>query len=76
MKLIDTILKLERDGYTLQHLCRVGMISPTIALYRDIYLFMDARRKCGVKSMQAITDAEEQFGVKKTTIYKAIRAMD
>ena len=75
MNLINTILELEKSGHSLQKLCRLGMVTPNLALYRDIYLYVDARKQCGIKNTQAVTDAEEVFKVKKTTIYKAIKIM-
>lgn len=75
MKPIETLLQMEASGYSLLDLCRMGLVSPSIPFYKDIYLYVDARLKCGQSRTQAVTDAEEQFGVKKTTVYKALKIM-
>ncbi|RCH53943.1 hypothetical protein DJ568_15500 [Mucilaginibacter hurinus] len=74
MKVIDTLLEMEKLGF-LKELCKGGVISPTFVLYKDLYLFVDSRIKCGQSRTQAVTDAEEQFGIKKTTVYKAMKLM-
>lgn len=55
-------------------LLKAGIISPKYSTYRDMYFFVDAHMKTrGLGKEEAVTAAEVQFNVGRTTIYKALR---
>ena len=74
MRTIDILLDLENKGL-LKKLYLSGVVASNMLLYKEIYLYVNAQESLGFNKMKIISDAEDKFGMKQTTIYKAIKLM-
>jgi hypothetical protein len=75
MKNIDILLDLEVKG-VLKKMYRTGILPCKFETYKEIYLYVDAKKSVGIPIMTIISDVEEKFGVGQTTIYKALKLMN
>ena len=68
----EIIIQATSDG-TLTNLCRAGVLSYKVLMYRDIYFDVDALEKMGVKKTVAKQQVADQYNVSIKTIYQAIK---
>jgi len=71
--MVDTLLQL-RDNGTLNHLVQIGLLSPKVLTYLEIYLWIDARLKTSNKSLNTLVlEAQDTFNVSRATIWRSLK---
>lgn len=71
---IDTLDKLHDSG-ELEKLCRSGLISVNVIVWRKIYHAYHQQLEMKVSSAQAITNVAEVFGVGDRAVYRTIKRL-
>ena len=73
--MLKTLLELKEKG-ELKKMVEAGLMSAKVYMYLEIYLWIDARVKTTGKNITTVAlDAEEEFSVKRTTVWTAIRCI-
>jgi hypothetical protein len=70
---IDLLNKLEQSGL-LKQLIASGVLPYSIIQQRDIFKFVEYQRQVGSGTKEAVEQAEIEFEVSASTVYRAIRS--
>jgi len=74
MSNIEIINELDERG-SLKPLINAGLFPAKVLFHRDIYFFVNAQLKQGIKKKSAVMNAEDRFKVKERTIYRVMAAL-
>jgi len=72
---MNKLIELNKNGL-LKELVKAGIVSPTILFHVEIYFFVDAKIKSGMKIMEAKYYAADKFNVSICTIHRAIKQIE
>jgi hypothetical protein len=70
---LEIINKLDAAG-DLKPLIKAGLFPVKVLLHRDIFYYVDARKKAGIRPRDFIHEVEVMFKVKRATVYNVIKS--
>lgn len=73
MPAIEIINKLDEAG-DLKTLVLSGLIPNSVLSHRDVYNFVDAQKKSGVRVTHAVVNAAYRFDIRERQVWRIIKA--
>ncbi len=74
--IIDILNSIEKSGFKLQSLARVGILSSKVISYREIYLRYCANRSIYPAKMDALGKTCSELNVSEIKVYRAKKIME